>query len=439
MPLPTLLLSLPLLLASPDSSAGSSAWLGLLPDGEAKRRFILDCTGCHVFDETRALVQGRPRTRAEWADAITRMLEYAGPTSSFPVISRAVDPTQLSAWLANALGDRRPAARAPSADSAGATGAVVTEFDLPEAQDLPHDLAIDSGSSAVLATGMFSHVIYRLDPATGRITTVPIPVAKANPRAIELDGAGDWWVLLGNPKLIAHRSRRTGEWRTHPIGMYPHSIAVNAAGKVWFNAHFSQAPELLGSLDIRTGRATTYAVPAHPTLAAGDGGPVPYELRAAPDGTIWMSELQGNRMIAYRPGSGRFEAFTLPTPWSGPRRFDIDGRGRLWIPAYSGNALVEFDPATRRFTEHRLPDADAVPYVARVDHADGTVWLGTSAADAVYRFDPRSARFTRFPLPTRGALVRHITIDPRSRDVWLAYGASPARHPARIARLRLAR
>ena len=36
----------------------SSAWLSLLPDGEAKRKFILDCTGCHQFDEKIARPQG---------------------------------------------------------------------------------------------------------------------------------------------------------------------------------------------------------------------------------------------------------------------------------------------------------------------------------------------------------------------------------------------
>jgi streptogramin lyase len=63
------------------------------------------------------------------------------------------------------------------------------------------------------------------------------------------------------------------------------------------------------------------------------------------------------------------------------------------------------------------------------------VWIGTGAADAVLRFDPRTSSFDVFPLPTRGATVRHMVIDPASDAVWLAYGASPAVHPARIARL----
>ena len=40
----------------------SSAWLTLLPDGETKRKFILDCTGCHQFNESRALQNGAPRS-----------------------------------------------------------------------------------------------------------------------------------------------------------------------------------------------------------------------------------------------------------------------------------------------------------------------------------------------------------------------------------------
>src|SRR5262245_13327244 len=59
--------------------APSRAWLAMLPDGPTKRQFIIDCTGCHQFDEVRAMTSGRPKTQAEWAEAIRRMLSFAGP------------------------------------------------------------------------------------------------------------------------------------------------------------------------------------------------------------------------------------------------------------------------------------------------------------------------------------------------------------------------
>jgi streptogramin lyase len=210
---------------------------------------------------------------------------------------------------------------------------------------------------------------------------------------------------------------------------------------VWINGHFTHAPELIAHIDTAvrdSSRALTqFAVPAHPTLGTGPGGPIPYEIRVAPDGRVWTSELQGNRLFAYDPKQRTFDVFTMPQPWSGPRRFDIDAKGTLWIPAYASNELVRLDPVTRKFTRIPLPESDAVPYVVRVDDATRRIWVGTSAADALYAYDETANRFTVYPLPSRGALVRHLAIDPRTHDVWIAYGASPGRIPAKVARLQL--
>jgi virginiamycin B lyase len=224
------------------------------------------------------------------------------------------------------------------------------------------------------------------------------------------------------------------QWRAFNVGMYPHSLALDKAGKVWFNGHFTRAPELIGSVDAATGEVVTYEVPAHPTLAQGPGGPIPYEIRVGPDGRVWGSELIGNRIFAFTPATRKFETFRLPRPHSGPRRFDIDARGVVWIPAYAANLLLRFEPGIRKFTEIPLPIRDAVPYIIRVDSRTGALWIGTAAADVLLRYDPADGRFETFPLPTRGAMIRHLAIDSRSGAVWAAYGASPG-IPARIARL----
>jgi virginiamycin B lyase len=295
---------------------------------------------------------------------------------------------------------------------------------------------VDS-SGSIVVTGMFSHRMFVLDPATGRVTEIPIPVPNANPRAVELDAKGNWWVLLGGPRQVARYDVAGREWKTFPIGMYPHSIAVAPDGNsAWFNGHFTRKPIQIGRLDAASGNVQPFAAPDHPVLSDA-GGPVPYEQRLAPDGTVWMSELIGNRLVSLDPVTGKFATFDMPKPNSGPRRFDIDRDGVLWIPAYSGNALVRFDPRSRQFTEHALPVPDAVPYIARVHPRTGDIWIGTAAADAILRFEPKTGRFSRYPVLTRGATMRHMAIDPRSGDVWVAYGASPALHPSRIARISL--
>lgn len=413
----------------------SSEWLALLPDGEEKRRFVLDCTGCHQFTQQFAQTSGRARSRDEWHAAVTRMLTYAGATTGFPVISAHRNADSTATWLSRQLtADRAPAARRV-ARGAIVGRATVTEFMMPEPRDLPHDVALDRDGQVII-TGMFTHRLYVLDPATGRMTEVEIPVDRANPRAVDIDGAGNWWLVLGGPNRLARYEPANRQWKTFDVGMYAHSVAVGNDGRAYANGHFTRDPVLIASADPATGQVRKYELPRHPTMAAGPGGPIPYEIRTAPDGRIWMSELQGNRLISLDPNSGATSVHEMPVTFSGPRRFDIDARGVLWIPAYATNELVRYDPSTRTFNRFSLPIPDAVPYVTRVDRDNGTVWIGTSAADAVLSFDPRRQRFTVYDLPTKGVLVRHLAIDPRTRDVWLAYGASPG-IAARVARLRV--
>ena len=424
--------------------ASSAEILGRLPEGEEKRRFILDCTGCHQMDQ-RVAGGSTPRSVDQWDEAITRMLRYAGATTGFPVISAHREPRPTAEWLARHLATDGPAARpavpAPTAARTRSDGppprnartAVITEYELPVPHDLPHDVAVLHDGRLVI-TGMMTHQLYLLDPASGTITTKRFPVERANPRAIEIDGRGDWWVLLGAPHQVARYQPDSDQWTVWKIGMYPHSVALDSAGGAWFNGHFTRAPELIGHIGPDTGAARIVELPLHPTMARQPGGPIPYELRLAPDGRVWTSELQGNRIIAHTPGTSNFEVFEMPLSHSGPRRFDIDRRGLLWIPAYSANALVRLDPATRKFTSYPLPVPDAVPYVARVDSRTGRVWVGNAAADVVLAFDPATRRWEAFPLPSRGALVRHLAIDSRSGAVWLAYGASPG-IAARVARV----
>lgn len=401
-----------------DTTRTAAAWLSALPDGETKRRFLLDCAGCHQFDERIAHPGGAPRSRESWIQRTEQMLAFAGASTSFPVMAPARDAASTAAWLVEHVPATPPDEVAPAEPPAGIE---VDAFELPRPMDLPHDLAVDPDGRVVI-TGMFSHVLYVLDPATGAFEEVPIPVPDANPRAIEIEPDGTWWVVLGAPQKVARRDP-DGGWTSWDLGMYPHEVALDAQGRVWFNGHFTKEPELMGYLDPATGATRTFEVPV-PTMPDG-GTTIPYGLRVGPDGTVWMTELVGGRLVEFDPATETFELHPLPTPYSGPRRLDVAPDGTVWIPEFANNRLARFDPGSGRFSEYELPTPDALPYVARVDARTGAVWVATAAADLVARFDPDAETFVEVPLPRPKALVRHLAIDPRTGAVWAPYGAAP--------------
>ena len=406
----------------------ASAFLAGLPEGEEKRRFILDCTGCHVFDDSIAYPNGSVRSAQQWATDIARMLATTGPGTGFPIISSHPDPEPLGEWLEGHLSTFEP--RPLPSSSHMSTAVELTEYDVPQPLDLPHDLMVDQTGNVVV-TGMFTHRMYELDPASGAWTTTDIPVEFANPRALEIDDQGRWWVLLGAPQQIAMYEPSGGNWEFHEIGMYPHSIMRGPEGLIWFNGHFSYEPELIASLDPTDGSIQHYEVPNE-----GDAeSTIPYGLRVDPAGIVWATQLRGNRLIRLDPSTGDLNTWTMPVSHSGPRRPDIGPDGMIWIPEYSGNAVTRFDPTTEEFTRYPFPAGDALPYVVRIDQERGTVWVGTAAGDVMASVDPATGAYQLYPLPTVGALIRHLDVDESTGDVWAAYGASPG-IPGKILRVR---
>ena len=65
----------------------ASAFLALLPDGEEKRAFILDCAGCHQFDQRIVAPGAQLRSHASWVSRIDQMIGFAGASTPFPIIS----------------------------------------------------------------------------------------------------------------------------------------------------------------------------------------------------------------------------------------------------------------------------------------------------------------------------------------------------------------
>jgi virginiamycin B lyase len=413
------------------------AYLNVLPSGEEKRRLILDCAGCHAFNEKTLLdKEGALLDEDSYKASVDKMLSFSGAASMFPIMSPSRQSAPTAKFLSAHLTEEPLQAEAEKSRGlrAPAGGYSVTEYDLPIQQDFPHDLMLD-GRGRIIITGMFTNLMYVLDPETAAFTTMPIPAPGGNPRALDLDAKGNWWILGGTTETISRYRVADEEWDHFNIGMYPHSIMLDTLNRVWFNGHFTHAPIKMGYVDSNSGEVVILEVPAD-GLKEENGSPIPYGLRVGPDGNVWCTELAGNRLVRLLPGSGEFKTYMMPIPDSGPRRLDVGADGVVWIPEFSGGKLARFDPEGEKFLEYDFPTSNSLPYCARIDHKRDRVWISQCANDAIALFDIKTEKITEYRLPTHIAFVRHLDIDPETGDVWAAYSHLPGIHP-KIARLRV--
>jgi streptogramin lyase len=162
--------------------------------------------------------------------------------------------------------------------------------------------------------------------------------------------------------------------------------------------------------------------------AAGGEGmdmPIPYGIDVAPDGVVWLSQLNEHRIARVDPDS--FAVEVIDTPFTGPRRLRFDSQGNLWIPGFSAGLISRFDPRTRAFQSFELPTeprGSDVPYALHVDRRTDTVWICGTNSDTLMRFEPETQRFTVYPLPTRVTYTREIDFDAQGR-IWTSNSNVP--------------
>jgi streptogramin lyase len=70
----------------------------------------------------------------------------------------------------------------------------------------------------------------------------------------------------------------------------------------------------------------------------------PYGIVIAPDGKIWYNEAFTNQMIAFDPGTEKFEATEIPTRTAVVRHIALDpARGRIWLALSGTHRLGRID------------------------------------------------------------------------------------------------
>jgi len=452
-------------------SLPANRWLPLVLErlsSDARREeFIRQCGYCHQQGSWATRVQ---RSDHDWQAIFDRMARMGGRISP-----------ELRAELPRALNgayDERnylhsltePEFVAEPAPTGAAGRSIITEWSVGTSSSMLHDVAVGPDGS-IWAVDTNADRLYRLDPSTDGRKSYEIPSgdspvgglfrfsgllqapgtnARLAPHSLQFAPDGTIWITLCLGNKVAHFDPRTTHWTIYALsdGLYPHTLRIDRKGRVWYTLAVSNQ---LGMIEPASGQMRTYNLPARgfrqammlrllpivlkaanrlqvslPDAGASPPGPDPYGIDIAPDGAVWFSQLNAQRIGRLDPDSGTIKM--VKTPFPGPRRLHFDSKGELWIAGFSANLIARYSPATGEFKQYKLPTGGVdTPYAVNVDRRTDTVWICGSASDTLVRFDSHHERFTIYPLPTRVTYTREIDFG-RDGAVWTSNSSSPAWH-----------
>ena len=399
-----------------------------------KENFKMMCTYCHQAGTVGFRTPEKP---VDWETMIRRMDGFGGlyKHTQRTIVKRLMDTYTREAE------SRWPAYVPPSPPAGFAANVKITEWDIGNPNKaMVHDLE-PGPTGTMYAVDMGQGAIVELDIATGRRTVFRMPPGARAPHSIEPDNDGNYWVTLCASGHMGKFDPKTTDitiWSSAEApasrGSYPHTLRVNPKdphGLVWYtdagrNSVFSIHP--------KTGHVKEYhLLKKDQAVAAGKGesrGLTPYGLDVAPDGSIWYSKLNANRIGRIDPKAPDGDIKEWNPPFRGPRRHHVDQDGIVWVPGFGSGVLGRFDPKSEQWTTYALPDYDnQIPYALNID-AKGIVWICGTGNDTIARFDPETERLIEIPMPTRVTFTREIEFDEKG-NVWTCSSNGPTRHNER--------
>jgi virginiamycin B lyase len=405
----------------------ASAWFSLLldkwPDPRIRGDFTLSCGNCHQIGAYRFR---RAKTEDEWREVLAEMMLNLPPY--FPETRERLVDTVIGVFGPAATIPPLPVPPRPSGE---VLRAVLHEYVIGTAAHSPgcHDLELGADGRVYSDSGL-----RWIDPRTGERGIYPFT---GDSHSIERAPDGSMWITqAGDDSLAQVFVDGVTPPRYFPLpvidgvqGAYPHTHRVEANGQLWMTLAKSNQ---IASFDPATETWAYYALPEADPVETGLSIPVPYGLDIAPDGTIWWSQLFGQRIGRYDPATDTMRAWR--PPFWGPRRLAVGRDGIVWVPGYGAGVLGRFDPAIERWKTYPLPTGvpgppgfgtSEAPYNLNANRNDGMVWVNGSNSDTLIRFDPTDEHFAVFPLPTRASFTREIEFDP-DNNVWTCTSNEPA-------------
>jgi len=429
-------------------------WLLSMPGTEEQKRFLLErlgCVGCHTLER---IVRTRYNA-AEFKQVLLRMGTYfAGSSVLRPQKTkrsgRLMDPSReqqeemakqaeyLSTInLSTASTWQYPLKTLPRPKGRG-TRVIITEYDLPRPDTMPHDAVVDS-EGMVWYSDFGNLFLGRLDPKTAKIVEYPVPVLRpgypVGALELSLDREENVWLGLKEQAGVAKFDRKKEKFQTwdfpknvdERLNMVA-SLYHHLDGMVWVGGRDEFR------LDVRSGQWIALDlykdIPKDSPVAARRHSC--YGIAADSQNNMWCMDFSSEYIGKVDAKTLKVNLYPTPTFDSAPRRGQIDSQGRLWFAEYLGNkiGMIDTKNTNRGVQEWAVPTPWTNPYDVVLDK-NGDAWTGGMNTDRVMRLNTKTGEFIEYLLP-RSTNIRRVDVDNSTIPVTFWVGSN---HGASIIKL----
>jgi len=417
----------------------NAEWLISVPGDDKIKSFLPDCVGCHTLQRVFTSLHDVD----EWKNVFTRMGRYApestpthpqllqtgGARSERPRVPanmmQAAAEFLVSVNLSNADREEYDLKTLPR-PKGRATKVVITEFDLPRKEALPHDVVID-GDGHAWYSDFGNQMVGELDPKTGKVTDYPLSLLRAEqPKGsldLELDSDGNLWIGMSYQAGASKIDRKTKQVTAYPLPKEWQSPTtqtnmitpthMNVDGKAWMT---DTENGNMFRLDVKTGEWENLGVATDATGKQIRG----YGLPSDRNNNVYILEFGNTRIGRLDAKTKVAQIWSTPFLRSKPRRGRVDDQDRLWFAEYAGNGIAMFDPRTEQIKEWKMPTPWTAPYDVAFSKGAAEVWTGSMLTDRVVRLDPKSDEIVEYLLPRSTNIRRVFVEDTPTRPVFWA-------------------
>ena len=415
----------------------NTEWLQSVPGDDRTKSFLPDCVNCHTLQR----VFTSPHSVDEWKNVFGRMATYSplsvparpqpivtgGPRSIRPRVPAALLQTAAefiySVNLSNPDHEEYGLKRLPRPHGR-ATRVIITEYDLPRKEALPHDVVVDPDGHAWYSD-FGAQFVGELDPKTGKVTDYPLPVVREEqPKGslnLELDPDSNLWVGMAYQAGVSKIDRKTKAVTAYPLpkewaGITTQTNMASAQhmdvdGKVWTGDSEAQA---LYRLDVKSGqwesmgKATDAERQDHRGLRqAGRQGQQRLSARVRQ-----YPHRQGGRQDQRRPDLGDPDACGRARAAAASTTRAVSGSANT--PATPSACSI---PPPSRSRNGKLPTAWSAPYDVAPTKTGDEVWTGSMLTDQVERLFPATDEIVEYLLPHSTNIRRVFVQDTAARPV----------------------